>query len=188
MFSNNHFQFLNNISHIFIHFFTHTYFYKNFQFLHTYSPRIIHCSHQPLILCQETECPFQDYSRMLLNNKMTFFFLNWRGKQTDPFQIQILNPTRFQIKLQSDFGFTNAQERERERERECVTERTLALAAATPPPSAGDGGILLTPLAQPRRSFLLPSQVLHFFPLVVQPGYIYSLDLVACRPSLLLIF
>ena len=36
---------------------------------------IIHCSHQPLILCQETECPFQDYSRMLLNNKMTFFFL-----------------------------------------------------------------------------------------------------------------
>ena len=112
MFSNNHFQFLNNISHIFIHFFTHTYFYKNFQFLHKYSLRIIHCSHQPLILCQETECPFQDYSRMLLNNKMTFFFLNWRGKQTDPFQIQILNPTRFQIKLQSDFGFTNARERE----------------------------------------------------------------------------
>ena len=29
--------------------------------------RIIHCGQQPLILCQETECPFQDYFRMLLN-------------------------------------------------------------------------------------------------------------------------
>ena len=30
VFSNNHFQFLNNISSILTHFFTHTYFHKNF--------------------------------------------------------------------------------------------------------------------------------------------------------------
>ena len=31
VFSNNHFQFLNNISRISTHFFTHTYFHKYFQ-------------------------------------------------------------------------------------------------------------------------------------------------------------
>ena len=48
VFSNHNFQFLNNISRIFIHFFTHTYFHKcfqflnnNFQFLNTYIKRAI---------------------------------------------------------------------------------------------------------------------------------------------------
>ena len=54
MFSNNYFQFINNISRIFIHFFTHTYFYKYFQtiilcFLNTCTKRgltLVECLHQ----------------------------------------------------------------------------------------------------------------------------------------------
>jgi len=37
--------------------------------------RIFQCYHQPLILCQETGSPFQNYFRMLLNPSKLYLFL-----------------------------------------------------------------------------------------------------------------